>query len=126
MGRPKKYATEAEASAAHSAVKRQHKQRKRQLENQNQPRFVTYMPVPSDVPSITPPNLLLRSNYVGPSTAPTAPTTPTAQTLQGDHTKGGPASATEQLQPLPLPLPLPLQPPAFHLREEEDEVQKQQ
>src|SRR5271165_7246846 len=40
MGRPKKYTTKAEATAAHAAAQRQHRQRKRQLENQ--PRFVAY------------------------------------------------------------------------------------
>ena len=119
MGRPRKYATQAEAARA-QAIAKATSDRQRYLRKKHAdgiPRYVAYMPVPSDVPSITPPDLLLRSDCVGPSTAPAA------QTLRGDHTEGGPAGATEQ--PLPLPLPLALQPPAFHLREEEDEVQKQ-
>ena len=81
------------------------------------PKYVAYIPAPSNVPSITLPDLLLRSNCIGPSTA---------LTMQSDYIQDNPASVTEHLQPLPLPLPLALQPPAFHLRPEEDEVQKEQ
>ena len=59
------------------------------------------MPIPSDVPSITPPNLLLRSDCVGPL---------------------APIEGTLHPLPPPLPLPLALQPLAFHLRPKEDDV----
>jgi hypothetical protein len=67
-------------------------------------RWIAYAPTPSDVPTITPPNLELRSNLVGnPQQIPTPPCT--------------------QSQDVP---PLVLQPPAFHLRDEEDNVRAEQ
>jgi hypothetical protein len=119
MGRPRKYATQAEAARAHATAKAT-SDRQRYLRKKHGdaiPRYVAYMPVPSDVPSTTPPDLLLRSDCVGPSTAPT---------MRSDNIQDGPASATEHPQPQPLPLPLALQPPAFYLRPEDDDVQKEQ
>ena len=106
MGRPRKHATPAEAAAAKVASDRQ-----RYLQKKNattQPQYIAYMPIPSDVPSITPSNLLLRSDCLG------------QQALK--------TSIKGPVHPLPLPLPLPLalQPPTFHLRPEEDVVQKEQ
>lgn len=119
MGRPRKYATQAEATRAQATAKaasdRQRYLRKKHADGI--PRYVAYMPVPSDVPSITPPDLLLRSDSIGLSTAPTMPS---------DYVQDSLASSTKLPQPMPLPLPLALQPPAFHLRQEEDEVYKQQ
>ena len=77
------------------------------------PRYVAYMLVPSNVPTITPLDLLVRSDSIG---------LLTAQTMPSNYVQDGPGSSTKQPQLMSLPLPLALQPPAFHLHEEEDEV----
>jgi hypothetical protein len=75
------------------------------------------MLVPSDVPLITLPDLLLRSDSIRPLTA---------QTIPSDYVQDSLASSTKHPQPMPLTLPLTLQPLAFYLRRKEDKVYKQQ
>src|SRR5579871_2208906 len=64
MGRPRKYATQAEAAEAKAAAQAKSNQQRyqRQKDTNSLPRYIAYMPVPSNVPSITPPNLQLRSD----------------------------------------------------------------
>jgi hypothetical protein len=106
MPRPSKFATAEEAQAARRERNRINMANKRAGDTTKgpEPRWIAYAPTPSDVPTITPPNLELRSNLVGnPQQIPTPPCT--------------------QSQDVP---PLVLQPPAFHLRDEEDNVRAEQ
>jgi hypothetical protein len=107
MPRPPKFATAEEAQAARRERNRINMANKRAGSipmKGPEPRWIAYAPTPSDVPTITPPNLELRSNLVGnPQQIPTPPCT--------------------QSQDVP---PLVLQPPAFHLRDEEDNMRAEQ
>jgi hypothetical protein len=106
MPRPSKFATAEEAQAARRERNRINMANKRAGDTTKgpEPRWIAYAPTPSDVPTITPPNLELRSNLVGnPQQIPNPPCT--------------------QSQDVP---PLVLQPPAFHLRDEEDNTRAEQ
>jgi hypothetical protein len=114
MGRPRKYATPTEALAAKAARNQQHYRRRTNAENA--PRFIPYMPIPSDVPSITPQDLQVRADCLR--------TEPSHSVYDSVHATS--ALSAPPLPPLPLPLPLVLQPITFHLRPEEDEVRQRQ
>jgi hypothetical protein len=107
MGPPKKYATAEEANAARRERNRQQMAQRRGavvvVVSAPEPRFIAYAPTPSDVPTITPPNLQLRSDVVG---TPCPIITPPATQSQGPG----------------LTTPLALQAPAFFLQEEDNDV----
>jgi hypothetical protein len=109
MPRPKKYVTVEEAAAAKREQTRLRLAKKRAgiVAAESEPRFIAYAPAPSDVPTITPPNLQLRSDVVG---VPRPILTPPATQSQDTY------HAT----------PLALQPPAFFLCEEDDNVLAEQ